>query len=214
MAVGKKVYFISVFILFLVGIIGFFLYRIYQVEKALSIPFIPKDSHITLVPPSSALIGKIVQMNGEVKRQARDKEEFEKITDSSDILQGESVRTLRNSRVTIEFTDFASIILSQNSQLDLINLIPDNFLFQQSIGNINFKVSPGKTFSNRILHSLISISDGETIISNDEDSVTIQVKSGRAKVAFVDLDNQTQVFELATGDKALIDDTQRRLVFD
>jgi len=54
--------------LFLVGIMGVFGVRVWQVKKARSIPFSPQESFFSLQPPSETLTGKLIKVEGEVKK--------------------------------------------------------------------------------------------------------------------------------------------------
>ena len=209
--VAKKIYFIIISILFFTGIISFFVYRSYLVKKEAAIPFSPKDTILSLDPPSSALIGKVVKATGTVEKLARDKKEFEKISEGIEILQGESIKTDRLSNTEVEFLDYALITLSQNTQVVFANLLPSNFLIHQIDGQTWYKIFSDKPISIRILHSLITIHAGEMDAKLQGDLLTIQVIEGQTKLAMVNLDNETNIYSLAKGDSVSIDDANRRV---
>lgn len=198
--------------LFLVGIMGVFGVRVWQVKKARSIPFSPQESFFSLQPPSEALTGKLIKVEGEVKKEPRDGEEFKEAGKGEKILDGEKLATGEDSQAVVEFPDFAHLALESDSEVTFVNLIPSSFLIKQTSGSINYRLSQnGNPLSVRSLHLLFTLEEGESRITVDEEDgeVVIEQLLGEAKMAMVDLENKTHVWQLKQSQRALVDDEER-----
>lgn len=201
-------------VLFLVGVISVLGVRVWQVKKAESVPFILQESSFSLQPPAEALTGKLVEIKGEVKKEPRDGEEFKEVEEKEEILDGEKLATGEDARAMIEFPDFAKISLGPNSEVAFVNMLPSGFLIRQSRGEVDYKLLQSENpLSVRTLHLLFTLQTGESnVVTDREDGeVSINQLLGRAKMALVDLENKTHVWEIEQGQRVLIDDEERRV---
>lgn len=199
-------------VLFLVGLIGFLGFRVWQVKKTKRTEFFPKKSSFSLQPPSEALTGKLIKAVGEIKKEPRDSEEFEKIGEEEEILDGEKLATDEKSKAVVEFADFAQFTLGSNSEVDFASLLPASFVIKQKQGAVDYKLLEDNTPLNvRVLHALLSFYSGESKVIVENEEVIVKVLSGKAKLALVDLDNKTHIWKLEEGQTALVDDSQRRV---
>lgn len=208
---------ISSLVLFLVGVISVFGVRIWQVRKAEKIPFVPKGSSFSFQPPSEALTGKLIEVEGELKKEPRDDEEFRGVEKGEEILDGEKLATGKDSRVVVEFSGFAEVTLGSNSEIAFINLLPSSFLIKQASGVVNYKLLQSENpLSVRSLNLLFTLEAGESKITTNEEEGGIIVEQllGKAKIAMVDLENKTHVWEVEEGQTALINDAERRVEID
>lgn len=210
---SKKRFYLAFLLLFLLGIGSVIIFRLWQVKKEKAILFSPQQSSFTLKPPSEALIGKFLLVDGDVKKEPRDKEKFETVKAEGEVLiEGEKIATGEKSQATVEFPDFIRIDLGSDAEIGLANLIPANFLITQSSGSVAYKLlQDNAPISVRSLHALLSFNSGEGELTVKEGEIIVKVLSGRAKLALVDLENETHVWELKEGQKALINDIERRV---
>lgn len=209
---SKGTSYLGFILLFFAGLISVFVFRLWQVEKTGPSSFTPQESSFNFKPPSEAFIGKLLSIEGEVKKESRNKEEFEEVSLGEEVLQGESLACGRKSQASVEFTDFISIDLDSNTEIGFISLLPTSFLVEQRSGRANYKLLQDKnSFSVRSLHALLTFEYGESEITVGEKEITVKILSGKAKLALVDLENVTHIWELEEGQKALINDTERRV---
>lgn len=204
-------------LLFLIGLISVLGFRIWRVRRAKSIPFFPQKSSFTLQPPVEALVGKLIEVEEEVKKEPRDDEEFQEAKEKEEILNGEKLATGKDSKAVVEFPDFAEVALFSNSEVTFVNLLPSSFLIRQSQGEVNYKLLQDQNpLSVRSLNLLFTLDSGESKITTDEENGEIVVEQllGKAKMAMVDLENKTHIWRLEKGQRALIDDEERRVEID
>lgn len=210
---SQKIHYLLLFLLFLTGMGAVVVFRLWQVRKAEFIAFSPQQSSFALKPPLEALTGEFISIKGEVKKEPRNKEEFETVkTEGEALVEGEKIATGEKSQATIEFSDFLRVDLGSNTEIGLANLMPANFLISQSSGSVAYKLLRNDSpFSVRSLHVLLTFNSGENEIAVEEGEIKVEVLSGKAKLALVDLDNKTHVWELNEGEKVLVDDAERRV---
>ncbi|PIS09455.1 hypothetical protein COT75_01495 [Candidatus Beckwithbacteria bacterium CG10_big_fil_rev_8_21_14_0_10_34_10] len=210
---SKRINLLILSLVFLVGVGGVMVFRLWQVEKMPVASFSPQQSSFNLKPPTKALKGGFLIIDGNVKKEPRDKEEFETVEDVGGVLiEGEKIATGKKSQATIEFPDFIRIDLGSDTEIGLSNLMSDNFLISQLSGFVTYRLlGNNNTFSVRSLHALMSFEPGESEITVEESEIVVRILSGKAKLALVDLDNETHVWELNEGEEILVDDGERRV---
>jgi hypothetical protein len=187
-------------------------FRLWQVKDAGHISFTPQPVSFVLKPPSDALKGKILSINGSVKKEPREKNDFEDVDIKEEILQGEKLATGKKSQATVEFANLAKVNLSSDTEIGFNNLIPATFLVSQSLGPVTYELLQDDTsISVRSLHALVTINSGKSEIIVRDETITVKILSGTAKLALVDLENKTHVWEIKEGQQALVNDTQRRV---
>jgi len=181
------------------------------VKKIPVASFSPQQSSFNLKPPTEALKGGFLTVDGDVKKEPRDKEEFETVkTEGEVLIEGEKIASGKKSQATIEFPDFIRIDLGSDTEIGLINLMPDNFLISQLSGSVVYRLlGNNNTFSVRSLHTLMAFESGESEIAVERSEIVVRVLSGKAKLALVDLDNETHVWELNEGEEVLVNDAER-----
>ncbi|MFH1280239.1 MAG: FecR domain-containing protein, partial [Candidatus Beckwithbacteria bacterium] len=210
---SKKINLLILFLLFLAGIVIVVVFRLWQVKKTPVASFSPQQSSFNLKPPTEALKGGFLTVEGDVKKEPRNKEEFETVKAEGEVLiEGEKIATGEKSQASIEFPDFIRIDLGSNTEIGLANLMPANFLISQSSGSVAYRLlQNNNAFSVRCLHALLAFDSGESEITVGGNEIVVKVLSGRAKLALVDLDNETHVWELNEGEEVLVDDAERRV---
>lgn len=208
----KRKHYLVFLLLFLIGAVGVVAFRLWQVKNAGHISFTPQQSSFVLKPPSDALKGKYLLINGSVKKEPREKNDFEDVNIREEILQGEKLATGEKSKAVVELTNFARVNLGSNTEIGFNNLIPANFLISQSLGSVTYELlRDANPISVRSLHALVAINSGKSEFTISDETITFKVLSGAAKLALVDLENKTHIWEIKEGQKALINDTERRV---
>ena len=211
-AYSKKTYYLVFLLLFLIGTVSVVAFRLWQVKGAGHISFAPQQSSFVFKPPSDALKGKFLLINGSVKKEQREKNDFEDVNIREEILQGEKIATGKKSQATVEFPNFVKVNLGSNAEIGFNNLIPANFLLSQSLGSVTYELLQDNVpLSVRSLHVLLTVNSGKSEVAVSDETIAVKVLSGKAKLALVDLENKTHVWEIKEGQKALVNDTQRRV---
>lgn len=184
--------------------------RIWQVKRIKETPFPAQRFTFASQPPSDALRGKIVLAEGLVEKKARDKEEPEESGVDEEIIQGEDLATGEESQAVVEFFNLVRIGLASNTKISLISLIPAQFLIHLPFGSLDYQLHHNNgSISIRCLHTLLAIDSGEGKVEVKEGEIVIEIFSGQARLALVDLDNHTQLWEVKGGEKIFVDDLQR-----
>jgi hypothetical protein len=192
---------------------GVLVFRAWQVKRIRSIPFSPQKSLFVSKPPTEALRGKIVSAEGQVEKEARDKTEPEDVKVREEILQGEKLTIGEESQAVVEFSGLVRIGLGSNTKIGFINLLPANFLIHLPTGVLDYQLfQDNMPVSVRSLHVLLTLYSGEGKIVTGEGEITLEIFTGQAKLALVDLENETNVWELKGGDRVVVDDSQRTLI--
>lgn len=194
----------------IVGVLFFLSFRTIWVEKIATHVFSPTKSGIVLNPPSGAVSGTILNIKGQVKKQGRDDDNFKPIGTAVQFIQGESLATETGSAI-ISFSNFFSATVSGNTEIAFIDGMPQEFLLQQKSGKVTYELlDETKSISIRSLHALIQISGKATVTSDSDNQTTIvEMQFGNGKIGMNDTDENTHVYQLAQGQKAMIDDTKR-----
>ena len=163
-------------------------------------------------PPSLALQGTLDNLSGEVKKQERESQDWEKISSPSAILQGEQVKIGNLGKAKVTFTDQLKMTLDSNAEIWFVNLIPENFLLEQKDGIVIYENT--KPISLRIFNSLSFLEQGEFKMEVDGElgKFNLNVTSGSAKLSFVDKENETQVHRLVKGNQVKFDSATKTVI--
>jgi hypothetical protein len=172
---------------------------------------IPKSLFSLENAPTDTLVGEIASLSGKVAWQSRVAPVAILINSPLKLQQGEEVDTYDNGNVTINFAQFGTITESFNTQVNLIQTLPENFVIEQKQGTITFdKIGDNQT-SIIALDLLININSGQSSIFVDKENskITVSIKTGLATVAFNDNANNTNVISIKNGDKYIFDDNTK-----
>lgn len=163
--------------------------------------------------PSQALLGNITMMDGEVKYEDRSATESARIYSPVNVQQGESVYTGGDGRVILYFKDAAEINLEGGSGLNVIQTLPANLVFKQTLGSVTYKKLGTYPVSIRVGHLLIE-NGGEIKISFTKDSpiTAVTIINGSATIAYNNLNNDSRVVNLTTGATLEFNEGTRRVV--
>lgn len=162
---------------------------------------------LALKPPSEAVSGILTVITGHAQKFSRGETEYKEASTGAEILLGESIATKGNSAATADIDGIVTVHFGPTAELVFANMFPNNFLLQQKNGKIEYTAA--KPISVRALHTLTEIQPGTVAITIIDTDISVTVTSGFAKLALVDKDNNTHVWNLAAGQRANIDDAAR-----
>jgi hypothetical protein len=200
------------FILGFTGVAGYQILKNKQTPPATSSPvevLVTPEPTFALVPPSQAMSGVLTVTGGHALKFSRNDSEYKEASTGALILLGESVATNENSTAMAEVGGIVKANLAPVSELVFANLFPTNFVLQQKAGKIEYMVE--KPISVRALHTLVAMNPGDVTINIIDTDSSVTVKTGSVKFALVDNDNNTNVWNLQSGQRANIDDQTRQV---
>lgn len=188
----------------------------------ISLPTLPTVSFSDLVKlskfslekaPSQSLIGVLTSMSGKVEYESRVATEAAVLTSPVEVQQGESLSTGEDGSFILTFKDAAELTVSQNSGVDVIQTLPADLVFRQTLGSVSYKKLTTYPVSIRVGHLVVE-DDGEIIISFTADSpiTTITIVDGSATIAYNNLKNSSQVIHVTTGKVVKFNESNRQVV--
>ena len=163
--------------------------------------------------PSQSIRGSIKEMSGEVNWVSRTATEGAKITSLQALQQGEEIQTGENGTFLAEFPNESTIRIQPKTQIDFVQTLPIDFVTSIASGSATFTKLSDIPVSIRAMHLLIRQNSGEISVGIDSDNslVSVNVVSGSIRVAFNDLNLNSQVIDFSAGKKIIFNDTTRRI---
>lgn len=203
---NKKIALALVFFL-----IGFAVSLIFFSTKLPSLPTTsqvtptPLPTIITLRLPAVGQQGVLMQTSGTVTKIPWDSFNPAPATPGGMLYQSEEIETKEKSTALLSFPQAFHCALGENTIVYLSSLLPNHALLQQRKGTTTYDLdSPSALLSVRIPGVLVELSQGEITIEVTDKTLTILVPNGKAKVAKINPDNVTQVWQLTNKDRAVI----------
>jgi hypothetical protein len=174
-------------------------------------PFFPKTLFSVENAPSQTLSGKIASMSGSVAWQSRTADYATLINSPVKLQQGEAISTYENGKATINFPAIGNMTFSPNTQVNFIQTLPANFVVEQKQGISTYTKNGNIPVSIRALDLLINLEEGNCTVSVDKDSanITVTVNSGSIKVAFNDINNNTNIVTINEGEQYLFNNNTK-----
>ncbi len=162
-------------------------------------------------PPKNSQKGIIQTLSGKVEFESRVATQPAIINNPIPIQQGERILTKENGNVTLAFNDIGYLTIKPNSELMIIQTLPDHFVFQQPKGKIDFINDKDSSLSIRVFHTLTKLTAASATISIDEDTgiITFTVNQGKATIAYNNAENVTTVINLEEGEQYIYNDEDR-----
>lgn len=206
--------YLYLFVAFLLtGICIAFGYFFWKKEKATVVTkIVPMEERFSIEPPpKQSRKGTVVSASGQILWQSRIATIAAEIKDIKKIQQGELLGTGKESAVSVVFNDGANINLSSDSEIEFLQTLPVNFVFRQNKGEINYVKKGSIPLSIRSLHLLMTFTDGEYLLNTDVDKhrLELTVEKGLVKVAYNNLQYETQSAEINEGKKFVFNDDGR-----
>jgi len=203
-------------------IIGFFLAIVYSYLKTnkatVKTNIIPteKISNFSIVePPKNSIKGKLESYSGSFKWESRTATAPAEITVAPEIIQqGEVIETEQDSQVFVSFSNIGSIEIFSETSISFTQLLPDNFVFDQSSGKVVYTNKSGTPFSIRSFHLLLVMTTGKTVVEVDRETgrISIDIEEGSAKLGFNDINYNSITDTLKEGEKVIFDDETREIL--
>ena len=195
----KYLKYILLFLIILIAVLtGLYLFYKQKAEQIVPTP-LPTIAEVNPQPiltsnfslenaPTESLKGNITVMTGEVDWQDRIATEAAKISSPSAIQQGEKLITGAKSSLSLIFPTAVTVNFSEKTTIEVMQTLPANLVFSQTIGTAEYTKTGGYPVSVRTLNLLTNIT-GNTIVSINPDKpiITLIVKSGDVTVAYNDL---------------------------
>lgn len=161
--------------------------------------------------PSESLKGTIISFDGKIGWQSRIATQASELITPVPIQQGEKITTEDNGNMTIRFENGCLLKISPKTELDFIQTLATNFVFQEDQGTVDYINNSAAPLSVRSLGLLTQISSASAGISADKKSstVTIDVNEGFVEVAYNDLNFVTQTQKVSAKKRIIFDDELR-----
>jgi len=209
----KKLFFFA----FIFGVIAAFGYSYWKTNKVTIAPAtkksVEKKSTFSIEePPKNSIKGKLESYSGSFKWESRTATAPAEITIAPKIIQqGEVIETGKDSQVLVSFPDIGSVEISADTNISFTQLLPDNFVFNQSKGTVTYTKNSTTPFSVRALHLLVVMTDGKMTLEIDKETgkITVDMEKGSAKVGFNDIDYNSITDTIKEGEKFIFDDETR-----
>jgi len=161
--------------------------------------------------PSESLRGEIASMSGTVEWLSRTAANPIQVKNGQQIMQGEEVTTGKNGWVVITIQNDAALQLLADTDLRVVQLLPQNFVFVQDKGSIEYQNTQSVPVSIRSF-DLVSILNNGTVdyvVDQKEQTITASVKKGSMRSAYEDSQNNSQVMTAQAGQTVQFDETTR-----
>jgi hypothetical protein len=103
------------------------------------------------------------------------------------------------------------VTLLPKTNINLEQTLPDNFVFSQSTGSVQYTNATDKALGVRSHHILVQTNKGSFTLTVKEDSpfINVNVKEGTAEAAFNDTENVSQLVTIPAGKELFFDDDKR-----
>lgn len=191
-------YLFLLLIIVIISIIGFYFYQAKTQEKGglispvTTIDYSPSGKPVIFSlenAPSETLRGEISNMTGKISWQSRTATQAAEISAVQTIQQGEKLITQENSTLTLGFDGACRLVLGADTEIAIIQTLPDNIVFEQIKGTVEYNKTGNYPISIRS-GNLLAENNGNITVSIDPEKPIIKLKltSGQAALAYNDLD--------------------------
>lgn len=203
---------ILIFIFFFIVGCGLVIGYAYQSHK--QIFFTVLNSPITTKfslenAPEDSLKGTIASMSGTVNWQSRTAKTFVQLKSPRLIQQGEELSTGRSGKAGVLIQKAAAIILSPNSDVNFIQMLPINLVMEQDKGTVIYQDAGQSAMSVKTLDLITAVNRAWAVISVDSKTQTVTVIAQKSSITegYVDSQGNSNVVTVNAGQKFVFDDT-------
>lgn len=215
----KALLFLAPFLVTTILVVGYF--KLTQKITTIRIPSLPAVSFSDLVKlsrfsldkaPSQSLVGTIISMSGDVEYESRVATEAAKINSPVAVQQGESLVTGTDGKLILSFDKAAEVDMSGDTSVGIIQTLPADLVFSQSMGSAEYKKLADIPVSIRSFHLLIE-NNGDVIVSINKIKpiITVKINSGSATFAYNNIYNVSKVLIVNEGKTLTFNDGTRRV---
>lgn len=212
-----KKLFLFFFLLGLIATAGYSLWNNQKVIENLISPISTQSSLFSMInAPKNSVKGQMTNLIGEIAWQSRVSSQSMVIKKPVEIQQGESLQSGKDGKSTVLFENYVVVDISSNSDLEFIQTLPNNFVFNQKEGNVSYEQIGSTPLSVRTLHSIVKINSGSVAISVDieKGTVDLTVKKGTVTIGYNDINFVSQVIPVSVGQELIYNDKSREAVFN
>ena len=167
-----------------------------------------------MLAPEKEKISEILKQHE--KEEVTFKDEIAKLTEAITIQQGETLIASDEGKLTVSFNPAATITLFPETQVEIIQTLPLNLVFNQTKGIGQYQVSGASPVTIRGFNLIVNIDEGLLNIDTDEETgvITLSLKTGAAKVGYNSPEFDSKVWSLEPGDIFEYDSNERRGYFN
>ena len=161
--------------------------------------------------PTESLPASVATISGNVNWQSRTVAKSVPLKMYQKIQQGEEISTGANGKAGIRIQNDAVFLLQHNAHVSIIQLLPVNFVFMQDKGEVEYADTIRVPVSVRSLDLVSIITNGNVIITVDQNKqkVTVVVLKGNVKEGYEDLQNNNDVMDLNAGQTFIFDEANK-----
>ena len=161
--------------------------------------------------PTDSLKGEIASMSGTVTWLSRVAKKPVLLIAKQSIQQGEELGTGKNGNAAVTIQNTVAVILSANSLVNFIQMLPVNTVIAQDKGSVRYENVGGNALTVNTLDLITAINRSWANISVDPvaKTVTVTVQKGSVTVGYEDLQNTSNVVTVDAGKQFVFDDTTR-----
>ncbi len=166
--------------------------------------------------PTNSLKGKIASMSGTVNWLSRVAKKPVQLRFPRSVQQGEELGTAKNGSAAIVIQNAEAILLSPNSHVNFIQLLPINLVIAQDKGMVVYQNTGQSAMSIDTLDLITTVNKGGAKILVDPitNRVTVMVQKGSATVGYEDFQNNSNVITVGVGKEFVFDDSTRTGVIE
>lgn len=164
--------------------------------------------------PKESKEGSVASMSGKIKWESRIATAPAEISTLKTVKQGERLVTEDDGNVIVTFLDIGKVTIGSKTDLSFIQTLPNDFVFSQDAGLVDYENNSSISMSVRSFHLLVTITNGQMSLSVDKDKtkVNITVNKGSATIAYNDLQYISRVANIEKGQTYVFDDGSRTIV--
>ncbi len=202
---------VIIFLLFLLvgvaAVVGYSYWNHQSVAFILSKPAIATKFSMATAPIES-LKGNIASMSGTATWLSRTAENPVKLKSPRSIQQGEELGTSKNGNVAVVIQNAEAIILSPNSLVTFIQMLPINIVLEQTSGSVMYQNTGQSAMSVRTFNLITAINRGSAEISMDQktNAITVTVDKGLVTEGYLDANGNSNVINVNAGQQFVFDE--------
>ena len=206
---------------FILGIISSYFFTITQKDKNINqeevISFLPEKTTPTKTPfsleeaPVRSLRATIATMSGHLLWESRIATQPAQLSPEVKTLQqGERIIASDSGNITLNFDLVGEITLFPNSDIQLVQTLPVNLVFNQNTGRVEYQAF-GNQFTVRLHRLLVSFANAniQSSISELTGEIIVTVNRGTVIAAFNDENFVSQKVTLMENDRLIFNNEKR-----
>lgn len=166
--------------------------------------------------PSDSIKGQITGMTGDIWWQSRTATEPAQLTEAIAIQQGEVLIASEAGKLTASFNPALTLTLFPDTRVEIIQTLPLNLVFNQTMGIGQYQVSGSSIVTIRSFNLIVNLDGGLLVVDTDGETgeIILGLKTGKAKVGYNSPEFDSKVWELEPGDVFSYDSSERKGYFN